>query len=128
LTPRWEDLHAEENPMMLHRTAYSRMLGWRLKRIREGRHLSQGQVARNTRRPSGGCYSQGFISRIEGGYMNAPLYGYTDLAQFYDIDPARLMGPKEDEKPVGEAEMTLLRFLRRLGITADEAMARIAKG
>ncbi len=128
MTPRYEDLHADENPLMLHRTAYSYMLGLRLKRLREGRGLSQAHVGRATRRPNGSFYSQGFVSRIEGGYANAPLHAYTDLADFYEIDAARLMGPAETEKPVGDAEMTLLRFLRRLGISPDEAMARLARG
>jgi transcriptional regulator with XRE-family HTH domain len=128
LTPRYDDLHADENPLMMHRTAYSYMLGFRLKRLREGRGLTQAHVGRSTRRSGGARYSQGFISRIEAGYTNAPLYAYTDLAEFYEVDAARLMGPEETEKPVGEAEMTLLRFLRRLGVSPDEAMARLASG
>jgi hypothetical protein len=38
------------------------------------------------------------------------------------------MGPEEAEKPVGEAELALVLFLRRLGIAPDEAMARLARG
>ena len=37
------------------------------------------------------------------------------------------MGPEEAEKPIGEAEIALIKFLRRLGIAPDEAMARVAK-
>ncbi len=77
---RWE---------MLHKTGYTLMIGRRLKRIREGRHLTQMQVADRTRRPKGGTYSQGLLSRIEAGYANAPLYTYIDFANFYELDPGR---------------------------------------
>jgi transcriptional regulator with XRE-family HTH domain len=50
------------------------------KRIREGRHLTQQQVADQTRKPRGnGFYSQGLLSRIEAGYANAPLYTYVGI-------------------------------------------------
>lgn len=116
---RWEQLH---------KTGYTLMIGRRLKRIREGRHLTQQEVADNTRKPRGnGFYSQGLLSRIEAGYANAPLYTYIDFADFYELDPARVMGPEDAEKPVDDAEMTLIKFLRRTGISVDEAIARLAQ-
>lgn len=115
---RWE---------MLHKTGYTLMIGRRLKRIREGRRLTQKYVADRTRKPRGnGVYSQGLLSRIEAGYANAPLYTYIDFAEFYELDPARVMGPEDAEKPVDEAEMALIKFLRRAGISVDEAIARLA--
>ncbi len=112
----------------LHKTGYTLMIGRRFKRIREGRQLTQQYVADRTRKPRGnGFYSQGFLSRIEAGYANAPLYAYIDFAEFYDLDPARMMGPEDAEKPVDEAEMALIKFLRRAGISIDEAIARLAK-
>lgn len=112
----------------LHKTGYTLMIGRRLRRIREGRHLTQQYVADRTRKPRGnGFYSQGFLSRIEAGYANAPLYAYIDFANFYDLDPARVMGPEDAEKPVDEAQMALIKFLRRAGISIDEAIARLAK-
>jgi transcriptional regulator with XRE-family HTH domain len=112
----------------LHKTPYTLMIGLRLKRIREGRHLTQQAVADNTRKPRGnGFYSQGLLSRLEAGYANAPLYAYIDFANFYELDPARVMGPEDAEKPVDEAEMTLIKVLRHMGISVDEAIARLAK-
>jgi transcriptional regulator with XRE-family HTH domain len=112
----------------LHKTGYTLMIGRRLKRVREGRHLTQQEVADNTRKPRGnGFYSQGLLSRLEAGYANAPLYTYIDFADFYELDPARVMGPEDAEKPVDEAEMTLIKFLRRTGISVDEAIARLAR-
>jgi transcriptional regulator with XRE-family HTH domain len=118
LPERWE---------LLYRTAYTLMIGARLRRIREGRGLTQGQAGMLVRRPRGGRYSQALLSRIEAGYANAPLYVYIHLAEAYELDPGRLMGPEEAEKPIGEAEIALIKFLRRLGIAPDEAMARVAK-
>jgi transcriptional regulator with XRE-family HTH domain len=123
-----EDLRATERWEMLHKTPYTVMVGLRLRRIREGRRLTQQHVADNTRKPRGnGYYSQGLLSRIEGGYANAPLYSYIDFADFYELDPARVMGPEEADKPVDEAEMTLIKFLRRTGISVDEAIAQLAR-
>jgi transcriptional regulator with XRE-family HTH domain len=124
-----EDLRATQRWEMLHKTGYTLMLGRRLKRIREGRHLTQQHVADRTRKPRGnGFYSQGLLSRIEAGYANAPLYAYIDFADFYELDPARVMGPEDAEKPVDEAEMALIKFLRRVGISVDEAIARLTRG
>jgi transcriptional regulator with XRE-family HTH domain len=128
LTSRHRELRTSERWELLHKSTYSIVLGLRLKRIREGRHLTQAEVIKMARKPNGGFYSQGFLSRIEGGYANAPLYSYVDFANAYELDPGRVMGPEESEKPVGGAEMALIGFLRRLGITPDEAMARIARG
>jgi len=111
----------------LYKTAYTINLGWRLRRIREGRHLTQGQVISRASRPNGRGYSQALLSRIEAGYANAPLYVYVHLAEVYDLDPGRLMGPEESDKPVGEAELALIDFLRRLGIRPAEAMAHLAR-
>ena len=122
------DLRATERWEMLHKTPYTVMVGLRLRRIREGRRLTQQHVADSTRKPRGnGYYSQGLLSRIEGGYANAPLYSYIDFADFYELDPARVLGPEEADKPVDEAEMTLIKFLRRTGISVDEAIARLAR-
>lgn len=73
LTPNGKDLRAGERWEMLHKTPYTLMIGRRLRRIREGRHLTQKAVADRTRKPRGnGFYSQGLLSRIEAGYANAP--------------------------------------------------------
>jgi hypothetical protein len=90
--------------------------------------MTQNQVVSRTRRKRGGYYSQGFLSRLESGYASAPLYAYIDFATSYELDPARLMGPEDADQKVGEAELTLVKFLRHLAISPDEAMARLARG
>ena len=129
LSSNRKDLRAPKRWEMLHKTPYTMMIGRRLKRIREGRHLTQREVVTRTRKPRGnGFYSQGLLSRIEAGYANAPLYTYVDFANTYELDPGRVMGPEDAEKPVDEAELTLIKFLRRTGISVDEAIARLAGG
>jgi transcriptional regulator with XRE-family HTH domain len=127
LSPRFDELGGEGRWEMLYRTSYSLMVGRRLKRIREGRGLTQGQALGNVRRPNGKGYSQGSLSRIEAGYANSPLYAYMHLADGYGLDPARVLGPEEAERKVSEAEATLIKSLRRLGIGPDEAIARVLR-
>jgi transcriptional regulator with XRE-family HTH domain len=122
------DLRAPERWELMYKTAYTVMVGLRLRRIREGRNLTQNQAASRTRRKRGGPYSQGFLSRLEAGYASAPLYSYIDFADTYELDPARVLGGEDADRKVGEAELALIKFLRHLGITPDQAMARLARG
>jgi hypothetical protein len=73
-----------------------------------------------------GPYSQGLLSRLEKGYANSPLYVYIHFAEVYEVDSGRLMGSDDAQKPITEAEMTLVRFLRRAQIKPDDAIARLA--
>jgi transcriptional regulator with XRE-family HTH domain len=83
------------------------------------------EARHRVRRPRGGSYSQSLISRLEKGHSNAPLYTYVHFAEAYEVAPELLMGPDEVLRPVGEAEMTLIRVMRRIGISADDVIARI---
>jgi transcriptional regulator with XRE-family HTH domain len=119
------DEDREERWEFFYKTPYTEMIGSRLRRLREGRGLSQSQVRHSVRRPRGGPYSQSLISRLERGYANAPVYVYTHFAEAFDLAPEVLLGPDDALKPVAEAEMILLRVLRRLSISPDEALARL---
>lgn len=125
-TPRHEPLPADRWDMA-YVTEYTRMVGRRLKRIRDERGLTQGRVMYLVERPDGRNYSRGLLSRIESGYANSPLYVYLHLADFYELDPAAILGPEDDGEGMGEAEMALIEALRRLGISPGEAMARLAR-
>jgi transcriptional regulator with XRE-family HTH domain len=114
---RWE---------FFYRTPYTEMIGSRLRRLRDARGLSQNRLRYGVRRPRGGPYSQSVISRLERGYANAPVYVYLHIAEAFDLAPEVLLGPDDALKPVSEAEMTLLRTLRRLSVSPDEALARVA--
>jgi transcriptional regulator with XRE-family HTH domain len=102
------------------------MIGARIRRVRLGRDLTQAALLREVERPRGGTYSSGLLSRIEKGHANSPLYVYMHLADALELEPGRLMGSDETQKPISEAEMTMIRFLRRVGIRPDEAIARLA--
>ncbi len=123
---RWKPLG--ERWEYFYRTPFSEMIGGRLRRLRLARGLSQNAARHGVRRPNGGAYSQGLLSRLEKGYANSPLYVYIHFAEVYDVDPGRLMGTDEAQKPISEAEMTLVRVLRRARISPDEAIARLARG
>jgi transcriptional regulator with XRE-family HTH domain len=86
----------------------------------------RGLCSEGVERPRGGSYSNGLLSRIEKGYANSPLYVYMHLADALGLDPGRLMGSDETQKPISEAEMTLIRFCRRTRIAPDEAIAVLA--
>lgn len=116
---RWE---------LLYRTPYSEMIGARVRRARAIRDLTQRGLLDKVERPRGGTYSTGLLSRIEKGHANSPLYVYMHIAAALDLDPGRLMGSDDTQKPISEAEMTLIRFLRRAKIKPDEAIARLALG
>jgi hypothetical protein len=64
---------------------------------------------------------------METGYANSPLYAYVHLAEAYELEPGRVLGSDEAQKPITEAEMTLVRVMRRAGIAPDEAIARLAR-
>jgi transcriptional regulator with XRE-family HTH domain len=115
---RWE---------LFYRTPYSEMVGARLRRTRVGRDLTQARLLEEVQHPRGARYSSGLLSRIEKGYANSPLYVYVHLADALGLDPGRVMGSDETQKPISEAEMTLVRFLRRAAIKPDKAIALLAE-
>jgi transcriptional regulator with XRE-family HTH domain len=122
-----EDVDTLRRWELMYRTPYSEMVGARIKRTRTSRDLTQGRLAERVRRPRGGTYTKGFLSRVEKGYASSPLYAYVHIAEALELEPGRLMGSDETQKPLSEAEMTLVRFTRRVGIKPDEAIARLAR-
>jgi transcriptional regulator with XRE-family HTH domain len=122
----YEEIETLNRWELFYRTPYSQMVGARARRARTGRGLTQGALVEKIERPRGGYYSRGLLSRIEKGYANSPLYVYMHIAEALELEPGRLMGSDETQKPINEAEMTLIRFLRRTGIKPDEALAILA--
>jgi transcriptional regulator with XRE-family HTH domain len=121
---RWKDLGDRADYSF--RIPFTELVGLRLKRLREARGMSQHAARHQVRRPNGAPYSQGLLSRLEKGYGNSPLYVYVHFAEVYGVDPGRVMGSEDAQKSISEAEMTLVRFLRRVGMSPDEAIARLA--
>lgn len=109
-------------------TRYTQHVGMRIRRLREEAGLHQAALATRAQKADGSGYKPGLISRMERGMANPPLRAYIDVATALEVAPGILMGPREVEMAVDETEMTLIRLLRRLGIGADEAIARIVAG
>jgi hypothetical protein len=75
--------------------------------------------------PRGGRYSPGLLSRVENGFANPPIV-YVHVADALEMPPESLMGDEDVQRPVTEAELTLLRYLRAIGLKPHEALARVA--
>lgn len=97
-----------------------------MRRLRNGRGLSLAELAGLVDKPEGGSYSPGYFSRLERGWASAPLYIYLALAAVLEVEPGRLMGSDDAQKPITEAEMTLVRFTREVKLAPHEALARLA--
>jgi transcriptional regulator with XRE-family HTH domain len=102
------------------------VVGDRIRRLRRDRDLSLVQLAERVRKPGGGTFSPGYFSKIERGWANAPLSTYLALAAGLEVAPWRLLGPEEVQKEVTDAELTLVQFLRHVGMAPHEALARLA--
>lgn len=77
-------------------------------------------------KPDGGRYTPGFFSRLERGWASGPLATYSNVADAFGVEPGRLVGPDDAQREVSESEMTLLNVVRRMGMPAHEAIARLA--
>jgi transcriptional regulator with XRE-family HTH domain len=113
---------------LLLKTEYTELVGIRVKRLRGARGWTQRDAASKMIRPGGGAYSPGLLSRVENGYANPPLFAYVHLAEAFEVDPGRLLGSEESQKPISEAEMTLIRFLRSANVPPHEALTRLVRG
>ena len=101
------------------------VVGDRIRRLRLERGLRLVDVARRVRRPEGTHYSGGYVSRVERGWANAPLYVYLQIATVLEVDQWRLFAADDVFREFRMEEIVLLRFLRRVGIAPEEALARV---
>ena len=98
-----------------------------MRRLREGHGLTLARTAASFYRYDGGHYSAGFLSRLERGWASPPLWVYIVLAELFAVAPGRLLGMDHVAMEISEAEVTLLRLLRRLRVEPDEAIARFLR-
>jgi hypothetical protein len=87
----------EPTPEMLIAHDYSRLLGARVRRLRNELALTQFETVELVEHPRGGRYSTGLLSRIEKGWANPPLFVYIHIAEVLGLEPENLMGPDEPE-------------------------------
>ena len=109
-----------------YRCEWSIVIGDRVRRLRRERDLTLIQLAGMIHKPGDDDpYSIGYFSRLERGSSRPQLYAYLAIAAALGVSPGRLLGPDDVEKDVSEAEMTLIRLVRRLQVPVEEAIARI---
>jgi transcriptional regulator with XRE-family HTH domain len=75
---------------------------------------------------AGGRYSPGLLSRVENGFANPPIFVYDRVSEALETPPESLMGDEDVQRPAAEAELTLLRYLRAIGMEPHDALARLA--
>ena len=117
--PRWPDPTYCE---------WAVVVGDRVRRLRRARDMTLISFAHTVYRPDGGHYSAGYFSRLERGWASAPMYVYLAVADALGVEPGALLGSDDVEKDVSDAEMTMVRCLRRLRIAPDEALVRLTTG
>lgn len=108
--------------------AWGEVVGGRIRRLRRERDWTLNDLAEAIRKPEGGAYSGGYFSRLERGWTSAPLYVYIHAAANLQVRPGALLGPDEIDRPLTPGQDALLRFVDRIGMPPEEAMARLAAG
>jgi len=78
-------------------------------------------------RADGDLYSTSFFSRLERGWASPPLFVYIALANAFEIHPGRLLGTDDAQRQVSDAELTVVRFMRRMGLSPEEAIERLVR-
>jgi transcriptional regulator with XRE-family HTH domain len=104
------------------------VIGDRVRRLRRERGMTLLELGAATRKPEDRSqWSPAFLSRLERGRANAPLYVYLQLADVLGVDAGVLLGSDAALLEATEAERMLLRCLRSLGIPPHEAMTALVK-
>jgi transcriptional regulator with XRE-family HTH domain len=116
--PRWSDPYYRE---------WAVVVGDRIRRLRQDRGWTLGELCGRVPKPEGGCYSIGYFSRLETGWGSAPLYVYIVIAEALEVDAGVLLGPDEAQREITPGEAFLLRFLERARIDPEEAIVRLAR-
>ncbi len=66
------------------------------------------------------------VSRLERGFASPPLYAYVRTAEALGVAPGVLLVLDGLDHPVSDAEVAVVKIMRRLALTPDEAIARLA--
>jgi transcriptional regulator with XRE-family HTH domain len=101
------------------------IIGDRIRRLRRDRGMTLADLCAAVDKPDGGHYTTGFFSRLERGWASGPLVTYAEVAAQFGVEPGRLLGPDDAQCEVSEAEMTLIRVLRQMGLPPHEAIGRL---
>ena len=109
-----------------YRLEWGFVVGHRIRRLRQEREWSLYDLSRRVPKPEGGHFSAGYFSRLERGWASPPLYTYVKIAEAFELDEGRLLGPEPVQGDATPEEVLLLEVLRRLGIDPAEALVRLA--
>lgn len=109
-----------------YRCEWGQVVGRRVRVLRQNAGLRIFDLAADIRRADGRPYSASFVSRLERGWASPPLYVYCLLAARFEVAAGELLGSEGVERALDDAELTLVRVIRRLGLTPEDAIARLA--
>ena len=102
------------------------VVGGRIRRLRLDREWRLSDLAGRVRKPeTGGSYSASYLSRLERGWANAPLYVYLRIAAALEVDEWLLFARDDVAEQASGAEMVIIRFLRETGMAPEQALARL---
>ena len=108
-----------------YRCEWAIVVGDRVRRLRRDRGLTLVELSRLIDKPGHGSYSPGYFSRLERGSSAPPLFAYLAIADALEVPQGRLLGPDDFQNDLTQAELTLIRLLRRSGLTVEEAILRV---
>jgi transcriptional regulator with XRE-family HTH domain len=109
-----------------YRLEWGEVVGLRVRRLRKAREWTLQDLRDKVRKPDGGVYSGGYFSRMERGWTSPPLYAYIATAAALEVEPGGLLGLESFEQEVSAEQRLVLSVIERLGLSADEAIARMA--
>lgn len=109
-----------------YKLEWGEVVGHRVRRLRQANGWTLQDLQERVRKPDGRLYSAGYFSRVERGWTSPPLYLYVRLAEALGVPPGELLGSEDFDRELGRDELLLLRVVERMGLAADEAIARLA--
>lgn len=111
-----------------YRMEWAIVVGRRVRALRHQREMSIIDLAQEIERADGRPYSPSFVSRLERGWASPPLFAYITLARLFEVAPGELLGSEGVERPITDAELTMVRVVRNLGLSPEQALVRLMAG
>lgn len=111
-----------------YRMEWAEVVGRRVRALRRQRDMTIIELAGEIERADGRPYSPSFVSRLERGWASPPLFAYIVLARLFDVAPGELLGSEGVERPITDAELTLVRVARNLRVPPEAAIVRLMAG
>jgi transcriptional regulator with XRE-family HTH domain len=110
-----------------YKLEWGEVVGHRVRRLRQAREWALHDLQKRVPKPGGGRYSGGYFSRVERGWTSPPLYVYLRIAEALEIEAGALLGLETFDRELGPEQLLLLKVVERMGLTPEEAIARLAQ-